>query len=396
MPDEDKSTEALPQAEGSLPDEIRDAEVVEETRAAPSPVPPVRPEPRRSGSFLGTVLGGIIAAGAGFGVAQFVPQVWPNAAGDVQAEIAGLREELATIKTSVEAVAARPAPDLSADLGKLRDDVEARLAALPSADPGPALTELRATVDQALASFDQRLAAVEKAPTGSGGASATAIAAYERDLQALREQIAQVAGSGGAASAEIAQVVAAAKAELAAAAQEAEQLKADGAAIARQAKIDAALGRLTAAVEVGGPYQSAVTDLSDAGITVPAGLSDHAATGVASLDDLQRLFPAAARNALDAALRSDVGEAWTDRFTTFLRTQTGARSLQPREGNDPDAVLSRAEAAVAAGDLPGALTEIAALPDPAKAAMAEWTAAADARQNASAALAEVVQSVDSQ
>ena len=85
----------------------------------------------------------------------------------------------------------------------------------------------------------------------------------------------------------------------------------------------------------------------------------------------------AARAALDAALRADMGQSWADRATNFLRTQTGARSTTARAGTDPDAVLSRAEAALRAHDLATALTEIAALPAPALAEMAAWQALAE-------------------
>jgi len=69
--------------------------------------------------------------------------------------------------------------------------------------------------------------------------------------------------------------------------------------------------------------------------------------------------------------------------------QTGVRSLEPREGNDPDAVLSRAEAAVRAGDLGAALDEITALPDPGQAALADWAATAQTRADALGAMADV-------
>lgn len=57
----------------------------------------------------------------------------------------------------------------------------------------------------------------------------------------------------------------------------------------------------------------------------------------------------------------------------FLRVQTGARSVEPREGDDPDAVLSRADAAVKAGDIKGALGLIATLPQAGQDAMSGWT-----------------------
>ena len=70
----------------------------------------------------------------------------------------------------------------------------------------------------------------------------------------------------------------------------------------------------------------------------------------------------------------------------FLRVQTGARSVEPREGSDPDAVLSRADAAVKAGDIPGALSEIGALPQPGQDAMSGWSAQARTWVEANAAL----------
>jgi hypothetical protein len=68
-----------------------------------------------------------------------------------------------------------------------------------------------------------------------------------------------------------------------------------------------------------------------------------------------------------------------------LTRALGARSVAPREGDDPDAVLSRAEAAIKAGDLNATLTELDTLPEEAQAAIADWRAAADARVAARAA-----------
>ncbi|MGB8622217.1 MAG: hypothetical protein WCD16_05310, partial [Paracoccaceae bacterium] len=74
-----------------------------------------------------------------------------------------------------------------------------------------------------------------------------------------------------------------------------------------------------------------------------------------------------------------------DRIGAFLRTQFGARSLTPREGNDPDAILSRAEAALNAGELKDALDEIATLPEAGQQAMSGWVAKAQKRADALAA-----------
>ena len=88
-----------------------------------------------------------------------------------------------------------------------------------------------------------------------------------------------------------------------------------------------------------------------------------------------------------------MGESWTSRVSAFLRNQTGARSLTPREGNDPDAVLSRAEAALGAGDLATVLKELAALPPEGQTAMAAWQARCVTRQAAISAVQSLSASV---
>ncbi len=74
-------------------------------------------------------------------------------------------------------------------------------------------------------------------------------------------------------------------------------------------------------------------------------------------------------------------------MATFLRTQSGVRSLEPREGTDPDAVLSRAEAALHNADIAAALTELQGLPPEGQGAMADWVARANQRMAAAEAAA---------
>jgi hypothetical protein len=103
---------------------------------------------------------------------------------------------------------------------------------------------------------------------------------------------------------------------------------------------------------------------------------------------LRAEFPAAARAGLAAALNAAPNSGGAlGVIGDFLRVQTGARSVEPREGDDPDAVLSRVDAAVKAGDIRGALTGIASLPEPAQAAMADWTSRAQLWVDADTALA---------
>jgi hypothetical protein len=155
-------------------------------------------------------------------------------------------------------------------------------------------------------------------------------------------------------------------------------------ASAAAAQTRTALGQIAAALDTGTSYTAAVANLS--GTTLPAVLTDHATNGLPTLQSLQADFPDAARKALEAALRANMGQTWGKRVANFLRAQTGARSMTPREGNDPDAILSRAEAALAKGDLTATLQETAALPPEALAALAPWLARAQVRMDAETAV----------
>ena len=138
-------------------------------------------------------------------------------------------------------------------------------------------------------------------------------------------------------------------------------------------------------MDSGAPYASALPELG--GADLPPVLVDNAAVGLPTVAGLADSFPEAARTALEAALRANMGESWTDRVSSFLRSQTGLRSLTPREGNDPDAVLSRAEAALTQGRVAEAITELAAMPEAGKPALADWLALAQTRVDAEAAVA---------
>lgn len=309
-----------------------------------------------AGAFFGMVLGGALVFAAGFGVARYMPDILP-------------------------ALGTAPAVDTSAIDARLAD-MEGRLAALPA--PDTALADRVAALESApqadTAALEQRLAELESriAQTGGsgGGVDPAALDALRAEVEALK--------SGGPAAAQAGKLAAEAEARLAEVRDAADALRAETEAAAAATRRAAALTRLSAALESGAPYGAA---LEDVGGDIPPVLADAAQSGLPTLASLQDSFPQAARQALDAAIQADMGAGWTERVGNFLRVQTGARSLEPREGDDPDAILSRAEAAVNAGDLPAALAEVATLPAPAQEAMADWTAAATARVQAAEAIA---------
>lgn len=324
---------------------------------------PTAAPPRRTG-WTGPVLGGVIAAGLGFGLAQVPPfaGLFTSTAAISAEEFATLQAEVTGLKSALAAV---PVTDTTALTTRI-DGLETALSTATTPDLG---------------AVEQRLSALENRPVGSlSGADAAALAALQTEVAALK--------AGGIAQSQVDAASAALQAKLDAAMAATQALQADTAAMATRAARQGALLQIGAALDSGAPFGSALKALD--GVTIPPVLVENA-TGLPSLKSLQDGFPDAARLALDAAVKADMGTGWTDRALSFLRTQVGARSLTPRDGTDPDAILSRAEAALAAGDVPATLTELDALPDLAKTAMAGWRAGADKRQAAQAALATITQ-----
>ncbi|MDP4034374.1 MAG: hypothetical protein Q8P60_16285 [Pseudorhodobacter sp.] len=370
----EKTSEAVILTEPTMEEPEPPKSVDPESATIASP-PPQRP--RRSGAAVGFVAGGVIAAALGFGLARFaVPDGWPLAAtAPLQARLAEQAEQLTALRSDMarlEASLAAPAADPRvAELEMALAETRTALAALV-----PAETALAPQ----FAALETRLRDLEKRPTADGGVSAAALAAFERDLEALRTEVEAQRAAGVALATDAAAAAEAAQARLA-------EAEAKAQAMARDAAVTAALGHLRAAIESGAPYGDVLTDLEAAGQDLPAALREGAQAGVSSLSALQAAFPAAARAALEASIRVGMGDTWTDRVTALLRSQTGVRSLTPREGADPDAVLSRAEAALREGDLAGAVAEVQALPPEGQAAMADWRLLAERRLAATDALA---------
>jgi hypothetical protein len=355
---------AVEEATIILAEPLADDSAVPPTTDAPAPPPPLPVAPQRS-VFLPAVGGGALAAVIGFGLSHFNILGLALAPADtsaLDARMVAVEEGLTRTRTELAELAAKPPASDPA----LAD----RLSALESAVAEPVSDPRLDDIIGRMTALETQLAEAATAGTGPSGA---ALAALQAEVRALKS-------APPVATEDLSAQVAETHAALA----EAKALAADIRAIAASAAITAALGQLRGALDTGQPYTAALGMLQ--GAEIPPALSDHAATGLPTLARLQEAFPDAARDALDAALRANPGESWTDRVGTFLRSQTGARSVTPREGADPDAVLSRAEAALAIADLDTALKETATLPDEAKAAMAEWNGLAEQRRAAAAAI----------
>lgn len=350
-----------------------DPPAMTETEVKPDP----KPQPVRSGGggalFIGMVLGAGIAAAAGIGVVRYAPELLlPSAdkmvagdTGQLTTDMSYLRTDLDALKAYVEGMS-NGNNHRDEQLQSAIDD----LTALQGAGDAGAI----ATQEARLTAIEAKLNALATAPAG---ASVDPV-----ELQGLKDQIAALQ-SGTVASDKALALAAEAEQRLKAATEAASALKAETEAATAATARQVALGRIEAAMDRGLGFAE---PLSALGGSVPPVLADNAANGIPSLEVLRESFPDAARAALEAAINADMGASWTERVGNFLRSQTGARSLAPRDGVDPDAILSRAEAALTAGDVAAALDEISTLPDAAKSAMADWSAKAALRVDAVKAL----------
>ena len=267
-------------------------------------------------------------------------------------------------------IAESPASDTPANLNATLSAQASQIAAL-----GQAVDDLRAALPADLAQrLDSQKAALDE------------LSARPTIDPETAQRVQQVADSVAQTQAQLRQASEAATAELARVRAEAAALQDASAEAARRARTAAAAATLSSALTTGQPgatggRDAAVAQLEQAGVAVPQALTAE----IVPLDQLQASFADAARAGLGASLGA--GDTGGSALGNFLRAQTGARSIEPREGGDPDAILSRADAAVARGDIAAALAEIDVLPEPGRAAMKGWTDQARAWQAASGAVA---------
>jgi hypothetical protein len=380
----DEIADAAPGAAGDAPETDAVRTGAETATEAPAAAPPPTEAPRRGGGFVALLLGGAAAAVIGFAAARYViPEGWPTGAPPVAEQDAKVAAEArAALEARIAALESAPAeavaPEaLESAVSAAKTALEAEVTALAAE-----VSALSGGIEALAARLDALEARGLAAGEGGGAETAAALSGYRQELAELRAALEERDSRNEALAAEIAAAAEAAEARIAAAESRADAL----AETARGADAALALTRLRAAVETGQPFAGPLADLDAALGDLPEALATHAQAGVATLPELQRRFPGAAREGLAAALKATVGEGWGDRFAAFLRAQVGARSLEPRDGDDPDAVLSRAEAALDSGDVGAALAELSALPGEGRDAMSGWIAAAEARQAVTAAL----------
>ena len=344
-----------PEAVEPDPGEVEAVDAEPEAESPPVEMAAAAPESGSNG-VVPLVIGGLVAGLIGFGVATYT-----NFAGqtDYSAQIAEQKTQISALEAQIAAVP-RPEPT---DLSTLETQL---------ADIGATQSQQYEDLTTRLAALDERLVAVEKQPGADGALSQTALDAYERELAAIRDQLA-------GQQSDLQAMVDATTAQLDQTRAEAAEIEANAVAAARSAVARSELAKIQMALDAGAPIGPSLSELANAiDIPVPDALT-RVADGAPTLPGLQADFPPLAREALAVARQEGQSGEEAGGLTAFLRNQLEVRSVAPREGNSVNAVLSRAEAALSDGRLLDTMSEIGALPEVARAVLTDWLAQAEAR-----------------
>jgi hypothetical protein len=350
-----------PGAGDGEPEDAAEHEARDAAEAPPAP-PPAATARRGSGpAWIGGFVLGALVFAVGAGAAVLTKDLWDSGATGADAQDA-VSQQLAAVEARLAEIEARPAaPTPPADLATA-DDVarlEGQIAALGATN---------ATEDLAAAIEDLKAQMATMDASASAGAEA--------------------AGALGGLTGDVA-LIKATQAELSAAVDE---LKSRDAG--QQALLWSAVGALRDALRYAGPFTTELEDVARLAGDRPevqeslAELRPLADDGVASLAELQRSFPATARDIVAAGYGEREDSVLGDVLTRVSQVVT-VRPVGEVEGDGPGAIVARAEGHVEQGDLAAALAELDGLPEAARAAAEPWRQRAEQRIAADAAVAKL-------
>jgi len=284
-------------------------------------------------------------------------------------QIADLRSEIDARVGSVETA-------LAGTRSEVTEAVDARLSSLGSTDGAEVearLAAIETRLDDIQGLFDGLSTGLTDADgTPMTAAASAQLAANAAALEGVREEVATLTSRTGAMSQRIDEVAATAmqrvveaEEQAAVVAQEAERTK-------QSIELDAKLTAISNALANGDAYDAPLAFVAaNAAAPLPEALSASAETGVATIKELQSAFEPLSHSVIKSSIRES-GEGTVGKLGSFLRSQVATRSLAPKEGNSVDAVLSRMNAQLAAGDLGAVLEEANNLDQFSGAYLSEW------------------------
>lgn len=290
----------------------------EPPRRADPPPPPPRSNGGGIGSHLAAgLVGGLLAAGAGW----LLSPSQSTAIEPIAAQVAAQQGEIASLKAASENAAGLPA-----SVDQIRSDLTALQAAV-QAGGGEAVSAL----NDKIAQLEQSLASLSAAadPTQLEGR----VGAVEQSVAGLTSRL-------------------------------------DSQASQPKIALSIAAAGLKSALERGAPFTAELETF--AAISPNAAqiepLRAYAGNGVVSRADIAKAFPAAADAMVAAAAPAADETGFFQRLLNSAQSVVHVRPVGEAAGDDPAARVARMEVAVNAGDYAKALSEFDALPDAVKAA----------------------------
>jgi hypothetical protein len=312
------------------------------TKQAASPPPKPRTDESDAGSggaWLAGLVGGLVGLGAAYGLAWF--GLWPTPA-QAPAPADPRLAQFATAIPELETVAGTVQDELSTLTGRV-GALETAQSEAPSAGPVGADPAQAEEIAALTARLDELTAS---AGTDEGS---EALATVQSDIAALRAEIAE-------ANAQVAE----ARQQLASLSQSADESAGANAATVRLPLI---FSGLESAFLSGRAYETELAALRQAlpQTTVPEPVAARAADGLPRPDVVSVQLSAALPDML-AGRPATADATWQDATGDWFRGLIAMRPAGEVEGDGPDAMIARLEAAVERRDFVAAQSEFAALP----------------------------------
>ncbi len=387
--------------------ELEVSDVKTTTAEAADDIGAISDELEHTSSLSSKILTGLVLMTVGGGLALWAaPKIAPN----LPAGLAPVANFLAPGQASA-----------TQQVADLRADLDAKVAELTASGASneaitAAIAEYDATNSANYKKLSDQLAAADSATIESRLATVeTQLTGVTAELGSLRDQLSSVDLSNGnidAASAAklagFAATIEGLKAEMTAMAAKQGNLsqKIDEVSVTSERKVKEAevkvaivetqkeLTDLTNAIETGVGFEPALAALAANGVEIPDLLTSAAASGVPTMAKLKADFAKAAHSAIKADTQAKSSDGLGSTFTNFFKSQVTVRSLEPQEGDDANAVLSRVQGALDAGDLAGAVAQAETLQGAAQSVLADWLELAKTRASVLAAVGNLSTSLN--
>lgn len=356
-----------------------------------SPAGPEREEPsrpRRAGVAALAVIAGLVGGAAGAGGAWFAERYFAENAVGPDPVVEELRQQVRALDNAfarlLEERASGQAPESPADQAL-----------------APAVDELRQRItemESRVGALGESVTALEEAPrSASGGAALVPIEQRLTDVEDRLAELAEIAGQAEGGGEELSGRLAAAEERLAGLVQAARGAQQSTAANAQRldeinASLTALKGRvesqdegprlalivaasaLRSAVERGEPFAGELETYtalaSDPAAVEP--LTRYAETGIPTDSELAASASDAASRIVTATTALPPDASFLDRLVASARSAVKVRPVGEVEGETPEAIAARMEAAVQRGDHVAAIAQYDSLPAVAKEAASDF------------------------